>query len=69
MQVKKNQQKSGQETRRADADATTSSGAQQYSREVISKSVLTNADRASPIISASGVTNGSNVAKMNIKKN
>jgi len=45
--------------------------AQQHSgkREVISKSVLTNPDRASPMISASGVTAaGSRVAKMNIKK-
>ena len=38
-------------------------------REHISKSVLTNGDRASPIPSVSGVgTGGAKVPKMNIKK-
>jgi len=37
-------------------------------RELISRSVLTNLDRASPIPS-SGETMGTRVAKMNIKKN
>jgi len=37
-------------------------------REVISKSVLTNGDRASPMPSSGEAMAGTRVAKMNIKK-